>query len=610
MGVAAGVPMLGLDALSSSAYGPEAALTLLLPLGVAGLSYILPITVVILAILGVLFLSYRQTISAYPSGGGSYTVAKENLGEGFGLLAAAALMLDYILNVAVGISAGVGALVSAVPGLQSHTLGICLGVLALITLINLRGIRESGTWFAFPTYLFVGTLGIVLIVGLYQTVSTGGHPHPLISPPPLQNATEAFSLWLLLRAFASGCTAMTGVEAVSNGVQVFAEPAVKRAQQTLGVIVLLLALLLGGIAYLSHTYRIGAMIQDRPGYQSVLAQLTAATCGHGLFYYVTIAGVLAVLCLSANTSFADFPRLCRLIAEDDYLPHAFANKGRRLVYSIGISILTLLSGALLVLFGGITDRLIPLFAVGAFLAFTLSQTGMVRHWMRQPGRHTGKMFINGLGALATGAALIVVLIAKFVEGAWITVLLVPTVLYFFTRVKRHYEQVYRETTCDRPIDLSDLRPPVVVMPITGWNIVAEKGLHFALRVSPDIIAVHISLSDAEHEDLRNRWTSLVAHTVESAGLPAPRLVSVPSPYRQLISPLLDFINREVEKQHPDRQIAVVIPEMVELNWFQYLLHNHRAMVLKAALLWRGDSGLTIVNVPWHLRGTRRKGAPP
>ena len=371
VGVVAGVPMLGLDALSSSAYGPEAALTLLLPLGLLGLRYIGPIILVILAILAILYFSYRQTIAAYPTGGGSYTVASENLGVQWGLLAAAALLLDYILNVAVGISAGIGALVSAVPVLHDYILILCLATLGLLTVVNLRGIRESGMAFVLPTYLFVGSLGAVLGLGIFKTLTHGGHPVPVIPPPALPAATASVGLWLLMRSFASGCTAMTGVEAVSNGVSVFAEPAVPRAQRTLTVIVVILGILLAGIAYLGKAYGIGATDPDKAGYQSVISQLVSAVIGRGFCYYVTIGSVLTVLALSANTSFADFPRLCHLIAEDDFLPHAFAHKGRRLVYSLGITILAGFSALLLILFGGITDRLIPLFAVGAFLAFTL-----------------------------------------------------------------------------------------------------------------------------------------------------------------------------------------------------------------------------------------------
>ncbi len=320
IGVWAAIPAMGLDGLSSSAYGPEAALAILLPAGAAGLNLIGPITLVILALLTILYFSYRQTIAAYPVNGGSYTVAKENLGAWPGLLAASALMIDYILTVAVGISAGVGALVSAAPSLERFTVPLCLGILAAITLLNLRGTGEAGLVFALPTYTFILTMAIVLVLGVARAITTGGHPHPLITPPPIAPATAGIGLWLILRTFASGCTAMTGVEAVSNGVSAFRDPTVKNAHRTLTAIVGTLALLLAAIAYLVKAYHIDAMDQTTPGYQSVLSQLTCAIVGRGWFYYLTIGSVLAILCLSANTSFVDFPRLSRLIADDDFLP--------------------------------------------------------------------------------------------------------------------------------------------------------------------------------------------------------------------------------------------------------------------------------------------------
>jgi len=352
LGWVEGIPTFGLDALSSAAYGPEAALTILLPLGVAGLSHLLPLSTAIIVLLAIVYFSYRQTIATYPTGGGSYTVARENLGPTASLLAAAALMIDYLLNVAVGISAGVGALVSAVPGLQPHTLALCLVILAVLTLVNLRGVREPGVVFMIPTYLFVVCLLGVIGWGVYQTCITGGHPRPVIAPPPLPPAQEVVSVWLLLKAFASGCTAMTGVEAVSNGVQAFREPVIPNARRTLSVIVAILIVLLAGIAYLSQAYQIGATAPGQEGYQSVLSQLTAAVVGNNVFYAVTIGAILMVLSLSANTSFADFPRLCRAVAVDGYLPRSFANRGRRLVYSEGIWMLAVLAMGLLVLFGG------------------------------------------------------------------------------------------------------------------------------------------------------------------------------------------------------------------------------------------------------------------
>jgi amino acid transporter len=333
VGPLAGVSVFGLDALSSAAYGPEAALTVLIPLGIAGVGFSLPITVAVSAILTIVYFSYRQTISGYPEGAGSYTVAKQNLGTYAGLLAAAALMVDYTLNVAVGISAGIGALTSALPPLQPYTLLLCLAVLLLLTFFNLRGLRESGLAFMPPTYLFVGCLVLVVVIGIVKAFVSGGHPQPVNPLPPPPNADEQITLWLFLKAFAAGCTAMTGVEAVSNGVQAFKKPVVDSARRTLTLIVAILIFLLLGIAYLVSVYRITATDPGSPGYQSILSMLTEAIVGRGIFYYVTIAAILLVLCLSANTSFADFPRVCRTVSQDGFLPLVFAVRGRRLVYT-------------------------------------------------------------------------------------------------------------------------------------------------------------------------------------------------------------------------------------------------------------------------------------
>jgi amino acid transporter len=504
VGPAAGIPIFGLDALSSAAYGPEAALTLLISLGALGVAYIVPISTAIIILLTIVFFSYRQTIDTYPSGGGSYTVARENVGEGAGLLAAAALMIDYVLTAAVGISAGVGALVSAIPSLLPHTLALCLGILVLITLVNLRGVRETGGIFMVPTYLFVGTLLITILIGLFRALVGHGHPMPVVAPPAIPAATAMVGAWLLLKAFASGCTALTGVEAVSNGVRAFREPTSANAKKTLTVIIGLLIILLAGIAWLVKAYQIAATDPGAPGYQSVLSMLVAAVAGKGAFYYVTIGSILLVLALSANTAFADLPRLCRIIALDGYLPRSLANRGRRLVHSQGIYALALVTGVLLTVFGGVTDRLIPLYAVGAFLAFTLSQLGMVFHWKRVRGPHSGRyMFINGLGAFVTGITVAVVLVAKFVDGAWITVLLIPSLLWLMYAVHRHYQRVSEEVADSTPLDLSHFHPALVVVPIERWSAIAKKAIAFALSISPDVIGLHVNCEWTEQ--LKKEW---------------------------------------------------------------------------------------------------------
>jgi amino acid transporter len=598
LGPVGGLSVFGLDALSSAAYGPEAALTLLIPLAAAGIAYMVPITASIIILLVIVYFSYRQTIEAYPTGGGSYTVARQNLGEFSGLLAAAALMIDYVLTAAVGISAGVGALVSAVPSLQPHTLLICLVILLLITLVNLRGVRETGAVFIIPTYLFVGSLLVTLMLGLVKTLAAGGHPLPLVAPPPLPLPTAAVGIWLLLKAFSSGCTAMTGVEAISNGVKAFREPLVKSAQRALTAIIAILIVLLAGIAYLVRAYHIGATDPGKAGYQSVLSQLTAAVAGQGVFYYITMGSILLVLALSANTAFADFPRLCRAVAEDGYLPQGFASRGRRLVYSQGIWVLAVLCASLLILFGGVTDRLIPLFAVGAFLAFTLSQAGMVAHWRRTGGKGSRRsIFVNGLGSVATATTVMVVTVAKFAEGAWVTVLLIPAIMIVMVAIRRHYRQVEAEVANPVPLDLTNLRAPLVVVPILSWNRIAQKGLRFALTLSSEVQALHVDC-EKDSGNFLLTWDRYVEGPAKQAGRVAPRLIVLPSPYRFVISPILDYI-LELERSNPERQIAVLIPELVERHWYHYFLHNQRAELLRALLLAKGNQRTVLVNVPWY-----------
>ena len=600
VGASAGIPIFGLDALSSAAYGPEAALTLLIPLGLMGVHYIVPVIAAILLLLTIVYFSYRQTIDAYPNGGGSYTVASENLGVSAGLLAAAALMIDYVLTAAVGISAGVGALISAVPSLQPHTLSICLGILALLTLINLRGVHDTGVAFLMPTYLFVGTLLLVIGVGIVRAIASGGHPTPVVAPSVLPPATAALTLWLLLKVFASGCTAMTGVEAVSNGVTAFRDPATKNAKRTLTIIIFLLIVLLAGIAVLCRAYNIGATDPTGGHYQSVLSQLTVAVMGRGIFYYVTSASILLVLSLSANTAFADFPRLTRAIALRNYLPHVFTVRGRRLLYSFGIFALVFLTASLIVLFGGVTDRLIPLYAIGAFMAFTLSQAGMVMHWHTHPGPGSRRrMFVNGFGATATGITTMIVLVAKFVEGAWITALLIPVLILIMRMVHRHYDRVSKLTENQSPLVVNESEePPIVVMPIDNWSRISEKGLQFALSISPEIHAVHVA-SEEDATPLNREWERLVGAPLRAAQRPVPTLTVLRSPYRFIIAPIVQFV-LDLEAKYPTRTIAVLVPELVVRRWYQNLLHNQRAGLLKVALLLRGNRKILVINIPWYL----------
>ena len=608
IGAFEGVPAMGLDGLGSASYGPEAMLTVLAVVGPAGLAAVQPITWAILLLLAVLFLSYWQTIAAYPSNGGSYTVARENLGHNAGLLAAASLMVDYMLNVAVGISAGVGALTSAVPGLHHYTLPLCLAVLAVLTLVNLRGTKESGLALAVPTYLFIATLSFILVTGAWAAWTSGGHPQPVVPLPTPSSAAEELTIWLVLRAFAAGCTAMTGVEAVSNGVSAFKDPAVKHAHRTLAIICGVLGLLLLGIAYLARSYGVTAMDQTADEYQSVVSQLVGAVWGRGWLYYVTIASVLAVLCLSANTSFVGFPRLCRLVASDGYLPKAFALPGRRLVYTAGVLFLTLGAGALLLAFKGITDRLIPLFAVGAFLSFTLSQAGMAAHWMREKQGHVDRvrLWINGVGALATGAALTIILVAKFTEGAWLTILIIPLTLLLLKLTRRYYRDLERHVLVGshQAMDLRDHAPPTVVIPLERWDRMAKRALHVAARLSPDVVALHLTdLEGPEAEEhemrLRGEWARFVEQPAKGAGLPLPRLLVEPSPYRSMLAPLL----REIEalrRRCPGRPVVVVLSELAGGRWWEAVLHTRRTQRLQTQVLRHGGVDVSVLVVPWQL----------
>jgi amino acid transporter len=620
--VLTGLPAMGLDGLASASYGPEAALTILAATGASGLGAIGPITWVILVLLAILFFSYWQTIEAYPNNGGSYIVAKDNLGTNTGLLAAAALMVDYLLNVAVGISAGVGALTSAIPVLHPYTLWVCLGILVVITVTNLRGTRESGLAWAVPTYVFVASLGLILVWGTYKLMASHGQPEPVVAPPHILGTTETITLWLLLRAFASGCTAMTGVEAVSNGVNAFAEPKVRHAHGTLAAIVVILGLLLLGIAHVVRGYGVMAMDQTQEGYQSVLSQLVGAVYGRGWFYYVTVGSVLAVLCLSANTSFVDFPRLCHLVAEDGFLPRPFAVPGRRLVYSVGILFLTAGAGGLLTAFGGITDRLIPLFAVGAFLSFTLSQAGMAVHWWRRVRpkeqqhsslsgisayRSRTKLAINGLGAATTGTALAVILAAKFAEGAWLTVIVIPCTIVLLRLVRRYYDEIDRQvlTGAHRQINLRHHGPPIVLVPIKRWDRLARKALEYALRLSPNVTALHVVALEGpdgnDHEaKLRAEWHEFVEQPAMRTGLAPPRLKLVSSEFRSITAPLLRAIE-DAQKRHRGRPVTVIVPELVEGRWWGYLMHANRERRLRARLLRYGGSNVVVSSVPWQLQ---------
>jgi len=509
----------------------------------------------------------------------------------------------YILTAAVGISAGVEALTSAFSRLQPYTLEVCLLILAVLALVNMRGVKDTGKAFIIPTFLFVGTLLTLIAVGVIKTVLAHGHPTSLAVLPALGAQTMSYlSIWLLMKAFSSGCAAMTGVEAVSNGVMAFGEPRTKNAQRTLTVVIGILMVLLFGITWLAKKYQIMPMDPNSPQLQSLLSLLVSAVFGRGWFYFVTMGSVLLALCLSANTAFADFPRLTRAIAQHDFLPHVFILRGRRLLFSHGIYALTGFTAIILILFKGITDRLIPLYAIGAFLAFTLSQAGMVMHWRKEPA-HPGRgwhMFVNGFGAVATGLTTIVVVIAKFMAGAWVTVLLVPTLIWIMHSVRKHYKQVNTEMCDQSALSLDNMEQPIVVIPMARWDKITEKALRFGLLLSKDVKVVHVHSDDAEADaGLESVWENLIRKPIVEKGMTMPELVTIPSTYRFIVSPLMDYIIK-LEAQFPERKVAVVLPEMVVRHWWENALHNQRVAVLKLLLLLKGNQRIVVVSIPWYL----------
>jgi amino acid transporter len=597
IGPAIGIAILGLDALASAAYGPEAALTVLRPAGVAGLRALVPVGAAVVGLLVLLCLSYRQVIAAYPDSGGAYTVARENIGRRASLVAAGALAIDYTLNVSVAIAAGVGALASALPVLLPHLLAIELALLALLTAINLRGVRTTGAAVAFPTYLFVLTVVGTIVWGFWRALGAGGVPHAASAVPGLPRATQGLGWWLGLRAFAAGCSAMTGVEAVSNAVPMFRAPRVRSAGRTLILIVALLAILLLGELGLCRLFGIGATEPGSAQFESVLSQLTRAVAGRGWYYAVTMASVFAVLCLSANTSFAAFPRLLRQLALDQFMPAPFARRGARLVYTPGILLLAGAAGLLLVAFGGVTDRLIPLFAIGALLAFTLSQVGMVAHARRHPGNG---LLVNVVGAVATGAALVVVLASKLREGAWITLLLIPALPAAFLAIHRHLRLLDERLSESGPLEFGEPRPPVVIVPLRRLDRPARRALTFAASISPEVVAIQVLTENPnEPGDLSLEWQAVVAAPACASGRPPPELIVIRAKYRELLQPLVEHVHR-IAALHPGRAVAVVIPDLRLKHWYGELLHAHSAALLKSWLQAQSSRRLVIVDVPWTL----------
>jgi amino acid transporter len=657
-----GLAVFASDALSSTAYATEEILLVLAVAAAAGqanaFNYVVPITLVIAVVLATVAISYRQTIHAYPSGGGAYIVAKENLGTTPGLVAAAALLVDYVLTVSVSIAAGVAAITSAAQGtrlawLANHRVFLCLVLIAFIALANLRGVRESGAIFAGPTYAFV--ISFLFMIG-YGILHYFLHPGA-VAPVAAENLKLAegyhlqpLTLFLLLGAFSNGCVALTGTEAISNGIPAFKQPESRNAATTLTWMAVLLATMFFGTSVMAYFYHVHPHENE-----TVISQFARIifTGPMGWFYYVIQGTTALILILAANTSFADFPRLSSLLARDRFMPRQFATRGDKLVFSNGIIILAVFSGVLVTAFGGDTSRLIPLYAVGVFLSFTLSQVGMVRHWLkagralsadrdaetspeglantkganvegvlteskktdtaqssatseharhhhqdlaneRKQAAHWKKsIVINGLGAMATFIVLVVLVITKFIHGAWIVVVLIPLLVAMFRAVRRHYLDMATQLTTEGVEGLRLIRHEVIV-PISGIHRGVVRALEYAKSIAPDhVTALYINIDEEATQQLRQKWGRL------GGGI---ELVVLASPYRSLVGPLLRYLDRRM-KVHHDQMVTIVLPEFIPAKWWQHLLHNQSSLMLKGALLFKPD--VIVTSVPYHLKDTNR-----
>ena len=588
VGVLKGLVLLSPDAMSSAAYGPEEVMRVLVLAGAAALSLTFPITVAVVVLLAIVTISYRQTVQAYPSGGGSYIVASDNLGPLPGLVAAAALLTDYVLTVAVSVTAGIAAVVSAFPDLFPYRVGLSVGTVGLLALANLRGIREAANLFLVPVYLYIFSLLGLVGLGLYQVVT--GTVGPYEPPPGALSGTElgaeALSVFLILRAFASGAVALTGVEAIANGVLIFKPPESKHAATALTLLGLIYGTVLLGIGFLAAHLQV---MPDPEEVETVLSQVARTVADHTWFYYLVQFATTGILLIAANTAFADFPRLASILAKDMYFPGFFARRGDRLAFDNGIILLAALAIILIVAFGGSVTQLIPLYAVGVFVAFTLSQAGMVVHWRRERGPDWKlRAGVNGLGAAVTGVVAVVVGVTKFALGAWVVILIIPTLVAVMLGIHCHYRFVEDILTLDYPE--AEVQPPGqvrVVVPVAWADRAALAALTFARQLSGEIVAVHISLDPDESRRLRRRW--------EELGIDLP-LVVIDSPYRAVVQPLLAYIDA-LRREDPKTPVVVVLPEVVPRYPWQYLLHNLTALRLKLALFFRPN--VIVADVPYH-----------
>lgn len=570
------------DALSSSAYATEEILLALVVGGSLLLHFSLPISFCIIGLLAIVVISYSQTIYAYPSGGGAYIVAKENLGVGAGLVAGAALLIDYILTVAVSVAAGVAAITSAAPVLYRHRIALSLTFIVIILFLNLRGVRESAVVFGIPVYWFILSIYVLVVTGLSRVMA--GSSAAL--PPPELTAVEVLPpLFLFLRGFAAGCAALTGVEAISNGVQAFRQPVSRNASITLFWMAAILGSLVISVTFLAHHF--GIVPQHG---ETVLSQINRSVFGRGPLYFMIQAATTAILILAANTSFAGFPRLSSILAQDRFAPRQLANLGDRLVFSNGALLLAGAAGLLLVLFGADTHRLIPLYMIGVFISFTLSQAGMVVHWRHstEKGRHW-RMTVNAFGAVTTSVVMVVVAVVKFTHGAWIVLLAIPLIVYWFRKVREHYFVSARQLSVSDFERVKTSRHTVIVPVSPLPNKVILTALEYARSISGDVVAVTVNTEGRDATDIRAGWKKHVDDVP---------LIVLESPYRSVLQPLLRFID-EMEDLRQDDKVTVLLPEFVPARWWHNLLHNQTTLMLKGALLFR--KGIVVTSVPHHLR---------
>jgi amino acid transporter len=585
VGKIGGLAIFASDNISSSAYATEETMRALALAGAAGLAFTMPITVAIIVILAVVVTSYLQVIKAYPNGGGSYVVAKNNLGTIPGLLAAAALLVDYVLTVSVSVAGGVLAITTAFPEVDGSKVWVGVAFIVLLTIGNLRGIREAGLVFAGPTYFYVASIAVVLAIGFYRLI-TGDIPAP-VPPPQAVQATEALSAFLILRAFSSGSVGLSGTEAVANGVPAFREPSVRNASIVLIAMGTLFATLFFGISFLAT--RIGVQV-DATETRSVIGLLTRSIVGDGTLFYIVQAATAVILVLAANTSFSGFPRLASILATDRFMPRQFAQRGDRLAYSFGILVLAMVSALLLVIYQGSVNGLIPLYTIGVFIAFTLSQGGLVRHWLRERG--PGWRFsagINALGAVVTGVVTIVVAVTKFLLGAWLVLAVMPLLIYVMWRVHRHYQVIEDELLIPRAMKVHlAKRSPRLVVPVARLDRSSLNALSLARGICADVWAVHISYDEEGAAAFRERWGRVVG--------PELPLEVIVSPYRALVTPLLSYLDA-IDDGDRSRPIIVALAEFVPDHWWENALHNQTALRLKLALFTRKNT--SVIDVPFH-----------